>query len=365
MNNTRNPMVGAAAIMAASSLLGSAMNSASAAGMNDEQMNWQSKQNQYARDWQESMYNKYQSPQALVNQQLQAGVNPFIDGASAVGGTMPNASAATGMPPLHPLDFGVDKAVNTALAAQSVGAQNENYRSQSVRNAIDTIVNAHGQLGSEAGRQVAEMMLPNLDLDGQAIVNKMNNALAMSADVQAQREQFELSLSKQYSAKERQAMLDTVDQQITESVARIGKMASDAKVNDAQIEKLASDVVYNLAAAGHLDALRSQVTTLLPYMQSQMLLQNGLLGVEFGTREADYAQESKYRDWQHSDKAKTTFKATSSMDDRNNVIGKFITQFLQKLGISAAVGAASGAAVKSAPAASSAASGTTFYGRIR
>lgn len=359
MSNTRNPYAGAAAIMAASSLLGSAMNSASAASMNGDQMNWQSKQNQYARDWQESMYNKYQSPQALVNQQLQAGVNPFIDGASAAAGTMPNASAATGMPSLHPLDFGVDKAVNTALAAQSVGAQNENYRSQSVRNAIDTIVNAHGQLGSEAGQQVAEMMLPNLDLDGQAIVNKMNNALAMSADVQAQREQFELSLSKQYSAKERQAMLDSVDQQITESVARIGKMSSDAKVNDANIRKVGFECGKLFSESKYYNAMSSQITQLLPYVRAQYLFAAASMGLTFENEHSTFIGDTKKRDYIKSEDGQSRRLWNYQNSPEGNYVNAFIGGFADAVNANVGVSLPLGSHGGSAP------NGTTFYGRIR
>lgn len=68
---------------------------------------YNSQQAQLARDWQEGMYLRYQSPQAMVSQYEEAGLNPALMYKDAGGGSIPVASSgASSATPLGMQNFG-------------------------------------------------------------------------------------------------------------------------------------------------------------------------------------------------------------------------------------------------------------------
>lgn len=56
------------------------------------QMSFQARQSELARDWQEQMYNQYQSPSAMMRQYKDAGLNPALMFGNAGSGSIPSAS---------------------------------------------------------------------------------------------------------------------------------------------------------------------------------------------------------------------------------------------------------------------------------
>lgn len=56
-------------------------------------------QAEIARDWQENFYNQYESPQAMIRQAQEAGINPAAIFGNAMGGSAPSASAPTSVTP--------------------------------------------------------------------------------------------------------------------------------------------------------------------------------------------------------------------------------------------------------------------------
>lgn len=61
-------------------VVGSVVNSEATKEMNEKNLRAQIVENQKNRDWQEKMYNKYQSPQAQAQQMQSAGINPYLQG---------------------------------------------------------------------------------------------------------------------------------------------------------------------------------------------------------------------------------------------------------------------------------------------
>lgn len=56
-------------------------------------------QAEIARDWQEKFYNQYESPQAMIRQAQEAGINPAAIFGNAMGGSAPSSSAPTSVIP--------------------------------------------------------------------------------------------------------------------------------------------------------------------------------------------------------------------------------------------------------------------------
>lgn len=63
-------------------------------GAENEANAFSAQQAQIARDWQEQMYNQYESPAAMMRQYQEAGINP----AMVAGGTMPSMNTTTSAP---------------------------------------------------------------------------------------------------------------------------------------------------------------------------------------------------------------------------------------------------------------------------
>lgn len=68
-------------------------------GAQREANQFSAQQAEIARDWQEKMYNQYESPQARIRQYEEAGLNPALMYGDATGGNMPSASAPSSVSP--------------------------------------------------------------------------------------------------------------------------------------------------------------------------------------------------------------------------------------------------------------------------
>lgn len=85
------------------------------------------KEAQKARDWQEQMYNEYQSPEALLRQYEDAGLNPYLlYGNGSAAGNMPTASI--GAHSSHQVDY--NQLAVTNANARLIGAQATNQETE-------------------------------------------------------------------------------------------------------------------------------------------------------------------------------------------------------------------------------------------
>lgn len=319
--------LGAAAVTALGALASNIFSGLSSSSISKDTRNWQHNENIYAREWQEDMYNKYQSPQALINQQLQAGVNPFISGDSVTSGNLPSASPAQApQPPQFHFGNALGEGVQSYMQAQSIQAQNQSFQAQALHNLVTSALALTKEFGEVAGRSFFETMLPQLGLDDSANATKMFNQQLQSIQLSNQRQSIENELREKYGSKEAQSALDFVDQQITESVARIGKMASDAKVNDATIHRIASEVVRNFAEAGHLKALSTQISSLLPYMIHKADMENEVFGYNRDDIKAEWKANEKKRQQLTLPFVQDMRAVGVGADPNNNPVIKFIQE---------------------------------------
>lgn len=121
--NFAGSSAGQAAGGIASSLISSIASSITANRQNRKNREFQAKQAQLARDWQEDMYNKYSSPSAMVKQYQEAGLNPAL----ALGGqgqTFTGTSGMTSGSQMMPDYSGLDlSGIFTALAGLNIEAK--------------------------------------------------------------------------------------------------------------------------------------------------------------------------------------------------------------------------------------------------
>lgn len=317
--------LGAAAVTALGALASNIFSGLSSSSISKDTRNWQHNENVYAREWQEDMYNKYQSPQALINQQLQAGVNPFISGDSVTGGNMPSASPAQApQPPQFHFGNALGEGVQSYMQAQSIQAQNQSFQAQALHNLVTSALALTKEFGETAGRSFFETMLPQLGLDDSANATKMFNQQLQSIQLSNQRQSIENELRQKYGAKEAQAALDMIDQQITESVIRGGKMASDAKVNEATIEKMGYECGKLLAESKYFNMMSTQMSTLLPYIRSQYIFTTGQMGMEFLSNRSNFIGDTQKRTYIESEEGQSRREWNYKQTGEGNYVNSFI-----------------------------------------
>lgn len=100
-------------------------------GAQREANEFSAQQAEIARDWQEHMYNQYESPQARIRQYEAAGLNPALMYGDATGGNMPNASAPSSV---SPQGGDINGAIAQLIGLKKSIAEIDNIRSQTTLN---------------------------------------------------------------------------------------------------------------------------------------------------------------------------------------------------------------------------------------
>lgn len=243
------------------------------------------------QDWNERFYQLYNSPSAMRKQLEEAGYHPYLgaDSQPNVGGvpvtSAPSSTAAsvpsTGNPPMLPVNANfLSGAVDAYFRAKSINADAANQSAQALSHISDLIPQLHKiGMSDEDIRNIVEPYIKssqgiNYDSD---MIYKSAKIQYLTDSAKQEREQLELDLRKQFGAKESQTFLDSIDQQITESVAKIGLMSSEAELNDSKCKQIAQDIVESLsriyrnyAEGSKADIEGMQLMQFLPYIESEL-----------------------------------------------------------------------------------------------
>lgn len=243
------------------------------------------------QDWNERYYQLYNSPSAMRKQLEEAGYHSYLAADSQPNvGSVPSTSApsssvasapSTGNPPMLPVNANfLSGAVDAYLRAKSVNADASNQSAQALNHIAELIPMLHKiGMSDEDIRKIVEPFIKssqgiNYDTD---LLYKSAKVQYLTDSARQERERLNLDLAKRFSPKERQAILDSIDQQITESVARIGLMATQGKLNDKECEHLSQDIVESLsriyknyAEGSKQDIEGYQLLQFMPYLESEL-----------------------------------------------------------------------------------------------
>ena len=158
----------------------------------EKQMNFQSSQAEIARDWQERMYNEYNSPQALVSQYQKAGINPAL----MFGSSTPSAPQTTSAPSgaMASGSFGAASRINAVDAISRLGllsAQIDNMRADTANKQADTqgkeIANEWNPKLLEQQWRRGNLEIRSLDAGLDHLLAQIDNVLADTDNKKAQR----------------------------------------------------------------------------------------------------------------------------------------------------------------------------------
>lgn len=197
-----DPMLGAAAIGAGASLLsgiGSIISGNSANKTNLKIMREQNKFNSVEakkqRDWQESMYNRFQSPSAQSAQYRAAGLNPQLmgiqNGSVGQGATATAAESAT----VQPLDYGsVGRAVQQGVDTYQNFADVQLKQSQSSVN--DTIKALNSAKTRETRENAENVRLTNAVLE-KTLTNQIEQSFIQTNIMKFEQQSLEWKVAQQ------------------------------------------------------------------------------------------------------------------------------------------------------------------------
>ena len=135
---------------------------------------FQSAEAEKARTWQEEQYNQYNSPQAMVRQYSEAGINPAL----VAGGNMPAASTTTSVPTgnaassVSPQLFSLSEMLGVVPQLAKLAAEIKNI------NADTRVKNAEGTGKETENEFKADLLKQNLE---QGELNIENTKLAIEA----------------------------------------------------------------------------------------------------------------------------------------------------------------------------------------
>lgn len=331
------------------------------------QHNYQLLQNQQGQNWQEMMYNKYNSPAALMAQYSAAGLNPFLGASAQMGSPAPSTSPMSSAP-----SGGVPSVPSGAAATAASTIQPRQIDLLAAAQAESTIGNQHAQtletkwriwedLNKKGNPEIARKFLesnPDMtqseDTDSLRLVREYRYDMAMY-DVQEEMRKTELAIYQKFGEKTAQAMFEKLDAEVTNAHAQRNVMQTIADLNkakaseaDAKVADLAASVLERAAHAMNLKAqiqvydgqirlMGAQADSLdgfRPLIAGNMALEflrNGMITEEEFSK---FMQRTGVRGWQESSAGKTV-ETVNSVGIGQNPALKFLNQLYPAVGMSA------------------------------
>ena len=319
-----------AGIGAAGSAIGSLISQADANKANREiaaeNREWQSGENEKSRQWEEKMWNAqnlYNTPSAAKARLKEAGFNPYLVESSNIGNGnatsagSPSMSGAPSTPEIKPLPFG--EAFNNL--GQSVAHAYNEAKSVDSNSANQTAManKTHVEVAQQLdkmypGRGVGQNYLQknlratNGENTDNSLVQRQAKAAVIEQEAAAADARLTYKLNKKYKATQIQNLISLQDKEYEKIGAEIGKMASDAKVNDAEIEKYLAEKAKLLAEKAHLSADTETVNAIRDYLVDKAEADADIRMNESIESDATFVSRSSFRKWLRSGEAKDAVK---------------------------------------------------------
>ena len=329
-----------AGIGAAGSAIGSLISQADANKANREiaaeNREWQSGENEKSRQWEEKMWNAqnlYNTPSAAKARLKEAGFNPYLVESSNIGNGnatsagSPSMSGAPSTPEMKPLPFG--EAFNNL--GQSVAHAYNEAKSVDSNSANQTAManKTHVEVAQQLdkmypGRGVGQNYLQknlratNGENTDNSLVQRQAKAAVIEQEAAAADARLTFKLNKKYKATQIQNLISLQDKEYEKIGAEIGKMASDAKVNDAEIEKYLAEKAKLLAEKAHLYADTETVNAIRDYLVDKAEADADIRMNESIESDATFVSRSSFRKWLRSGEAKDAVKRSEIQEGNYN-----------------------------------------------
>lgn len=295
----------------------------------------------HQQKWTEDMYTKYQSPEALMRQYREAGLNPYLmsEGSGGVG-QIPS-SPSIGAPGLSASDSGsvVGQFNQYELNAAMAG----NQRAQTALNYITAINDAFIKGGYESGLSMVNQYIPgfrSLGMDSHEVM-KMTRSVRISAAAKSEMDSITSEWFKKYGKESMTTNLEAVNQSIAESVGRLGLMSSQSDLNRQKVKESNSVIVRNVAEAfklkeeGGLYHVNADTARQIQrYVVSMYASQASMLGHAEQRDSALFSSQADLLSWYESLEARGQMLSAGQIDvaQQSDYLHRLIKMTLEDLG---------------------------------
>lgn len=286
------PAAAAVAVPAVASLVSGALGAFSSQSANETNIQLARE----ARGWQEQMYNKYQSPQAMMKQYEAAGLNPYLLGQNA-GGVGQQPIGSPQVPHVQPVNYasGIDNAVNSLLQSQQVSINSEMAKADVTLKLAQAVSESYKTGGSKGVRQLFSVIGPalqNIDFDDgifqrQALADirqKEENSLLLK---------WQREFSQEYDPQRAQKEFANLDASTKSLLSQVDLNQSHIDLNSSYVKRTVSEIAKNFA-----DAFSAKkVGEYYEVSASQMGIINDMLDLQYQDQEAEFALNAGVRSW--------------------------------------------------------------------
>lgn len=273
-----------------------------------EAREWQTEENQKARDFQESMWNKQNEYNTPANQRRlaeDAGYNPYLlgntnlqSGASAVG-TPPMSSAPptpSVMPinPVKPMVDSMTQILPVIQQGQQVESNVELQHAKQLESMTDSMIKVYKDLGQKGLNQWFDKFAPALqglnfqDSPYQQMFEEQIKKIRSeryNVDMDSLLKDFQYESNRTWTNQERQASFNNLNQQTKNLVQQLELMAIQGKLDEQKIRESVSQIAKNFA-----DAFQAKkVGDYYEVNSEQISIINKMLDMDLKDKESDFA----------------------------------------------------------------------------
>lgn len=252
-----------------------------------------------SRDWQELMYNRYYSPQAMMAQYEKAGLNPYMLGQNS-GGVGQSAMPQTSFPTVQPVNpmSGIDSAVSTLLQQQQLSINAKNASADYALKLSEAVSETYKTGGSKAVKElfsVLEPSLQNIDFD-QGLFAKEALSRIRLQDEESLLKNWQREFSKTFDPKRAELEFHNLEASTSELMSRVDLNKSNLDLNDAYIKRSVSEIARNFAEAFYA----KKVGEYYEVSAGQLQIINGMLGMQFFDQLAEFNFNRGVRGYKNS-----------------------------------------------------------------
>lgn len=249
-----------------------------------------------ARDWQEKMYNKYYSPQAMMRQYEDAGLNPYMLGQNngGVGQSAMPTSPVASVNPVNPLS-GTDSAINSILQQQQLSINAKSAQADfamKLATAFSEAYKVGGKKGVNQLFSVLEPAIANVDFD-EGVFAKEAKSRIYNMDMNSLLTEFQYETGKNYTPQQKKLEFENLAAQTKQLFNTIELQGSEIVLNKAQANVTSSQIAKNFAEAFSA----KKVGDYYEVNAKQMEIINDMLDLQLQDAQAEFAFNTDVRKW--------------------------------------------------------------------
>lgn len=283
-----------------------------------KQRTWQTLENNKNRQWQEEMYNQYNSPSAMKRQYQEANYNPYL--------MMAQGNQGNGMSASPPVGSGAHAAGGSSLPGSSFGsnamqmigvnAQAANQQARTVQQEWETYQFIREHVGLDAAKKYLDAhpeMVQSNSPDNDPWMKKYNLSYARETNNYLS-EQWEYNLRQQYGIKQADLELNFIKQKTNDLISQMDKRSWDIKEIKGALrlidEKIRTEksVQSRNYSEGSLFAARAKTEDeSRQYVVRQLLLNTNILEHAENIDRAVFESKESLIGWLSSAEAKEAF----------------------------------------------------------